>query len=159
MAKGPAEDEWCRKILPQIKKAAESKLAAFDIQPSEILYQWDNATHHMSGPHRVAALGIDINTQIVPQPPQSPDFQRIIENVHGAMATCFGRYLRCHPSINTMHGYKVVFGKMFHGEVETTTGGHVVTAKGVESEMRAMDAFYDAVIAADGGWPQKQHLQ
>lgn len=156
-AQAPASDGWIKKILPGIKRAAEEKLGEHGVQPHEIMYQFDNATHHTSDMEKVHKLVKP--SQIVPQPKQGPDFQRIVENVHGSLVSALGRYLAMHPKIQTIKGYKKAAMGLFYGNVKTTTGGTLVTAEGVKREMAKVDQFYEEVVREKGGWPSIAQLQ
>ena len=160
MAKAPAGDEWCRRIFPKIKAAAERELGKHGVKPSQILYQYDNATHHVcpGSAERMAEM-IDMDSQIVPQPKQGPDFQRIIENLHGTLTAALGRHLALHKKITSQQGYMKAAEELFYGLVTTSTGNVVCSPEGVKNEMAKMDSFYREVRGAKGDWPSTGALQ
>jgi hypothetical protein len=123
--------------MPAIKAATDQLIerGVFSTRKPP-LFELDNATWHSlnvfadedgkgyNKEHRHVweRIGIPLN-RLIEHPPNSPDFNRCVENVHAVLKRAFRKALRRSPHINTREGYIQLFRDIAEGRVNPWVAG------------------------------------
>jgi hypothetical protein len=121
------------------------------------IYAFDHAPWHMSAVknNKLSAIGITA-AQLLPVPPRSPDFQKVIEHVFGFMTQQFQQklYSTAYDDLHTAAQYRnYVKDELFMQKV---------TKDQINKDVRSLKQLYKVVKSSieeggvAGGWPAEK---
>lgn len=112
----------------------------------------DNAKWHKAGSALQGITGVKVHTLSIP--PQSHDFDQVIEHAINTLKSAADKYFSDHPEISKIADVKAAFEKLFY---------ETVTRDAVRKDVDSLKATYDIVNRSverggtAGGWPPKKY--
>jgi hypothetical protein len=143
-------------VKPAMKKMVGDYPNVFRKGLHDVRLCMDRAPFHTAALKQgvLKSMGLS-DTQLLPHPSYSPDFQAPVEWTHSWVKKAVRQHLQAHTRVSACASIRKVIAGVFTGKVPVN-GNQVVTSARVDKAFSKMESNYDTIIASGGSYGAKR---
>ena len=140
------------KILPSIRKVVKGCPSVFPRGMADVKLCMDNAPWHKAAIRNGLLKDMGLSeSQLLPHPASSPDFQAPVDWSHAWLNKATRKYLEEHPRLKSHARIRRAMEGLFYGTIHASEA-QAVTAEKVTRAFERLTQNYASIIKANGGY-------